>query len=168
MNLLRVILATLVIFGTGALSGYFVAKSTIVHEQTAQPRSGGSRGGIQVSWDDRRKMMVDRMEKDLELDPDQAAKVRAIFAESGERSRELWKQFKGPMDAEVDRVNDQIRAILNPEQLVKFEEQLKRRKEGHRGPEKGSRKSSEDDAGEKATQPDHCWFMDPVIRRCSL
>lgn len=134
MNLLRVILATLVIFSTGALSGYFVAKKTLEQESVAPRRPGGPRNGP-PSWEERRKFMIERMREDLELTATQTEQVTAIFAESGERSKELWKQFKGPMDAEVERVNDQIRAILDPGQLVKFEEQLKRRKEGHqKGP----------------------------------
>lgn len=166
MNLLRVILATLVIFGTGALSGYFIAQKNLAYQTVAQPRQGGPKGGM-PSWEERRKHMISRMEKDLTLNADQLEQVTAIFTESGERNKELWKQFRVPMDAEVERVNNQIRAILNPDQLAIFEEQLKRRKEGSKGGRPPGDASSPTQEPRSA-EGDHCALTWPWIRQCPL
>lgn len=139
VNMLRVILATLVIFGAGAMSGYFLGKKQAAQElATAKTFRTDDRGtNAPPPWDRRRQSMMDRMQKDLALTDEQREVITTIFAASRERSKLLWQEIKEPMDAEVKRVHNEVLGVLNPEQAVIFEEISKKRHESFRNGERG-------------------------------
>ena len=140
MNFLRVILATCVIFAAGGLSGYYFAK-----QPTDRDKGGGDNRG--------REEMRARMQRDLQATGEQMIQLDRIFAESKQRSNAVKETIRGPLDLEVNRVQEQIRGVLNPEQAVKYEELLKNRNR-HRGPKAG---------GTNATQS--CQIRFPSDRR---
>ncbi len=167
MNILRVILATLVIFGTGALSGYFVGK------QQALQGAISSRGVIPAGGtnsapplDRGRRSMLDRMQKDLTLTDEQRATIAAIFAESRERSKELWKEIKEPMDNEVKRVHEEIKGVLTPEQAVTFEEINERRRESFRNKNRGGDRPEEHN--NNSGSADQCFIRSLLTHQCAL
>lgn len=164
MNILRVILATIVIFGTGAVSGYFIGKNKASLNAMASPQTASIRGTNSAPPMERgRRSMMDRMQRDLNLSDEQRKTISAIFAASRERSRELWKEIKDPMDSEVKRVHEEVKAVLTAEQAGKFEEINKRRRESFKKNKNGSH--SEDP---KSVSEDQCSIGYPLTRQCSL
>jgi len=166
VNILRVILATLVIFGTGAMSGYFIGKKQAVQNAVNAPQTrpvGGTNAAPPL--DRGRRSMLDRMQKDLTLSDKQRETIGAIFAESRERSKELWKEIKEPMDNEVKRVHEEIKAVLTPEQAVKFEEMDQRRREFRN-------KNRDDDGADEhkkdSGSADQCFIRPLLTHQCAL
>ena len=120
MNFLRVILATCVIFATGGFSGYFFARKQ-AERGTAEPENRN------------REEMRARMQNELQATEAQMTRIDGIFAASKLRSHAIRDTIREPMDAEVKRVQEQIRGVLNPEQAARYEELLKQRNR-YRGP----------------------------------
>jgi Spy/CpxP family protein refolding chaperone len=167
VNILRVILATLVIFGTGAVSGYFIGKKQAVqHAVNISPTTQVGGTNAAPPLDRGRRSMMDRMQKDLTLSDEQRETIGAIFAESRERSKVLWKEIKEPMDNEVKRVHEEIKAVLTPEQAIKFEEMDERRREYFRNKNRGDNDSDEQktDSG----TADRCFIRPFLTHQCAL
>ncbi len=129
MNYLRVILATVAIFATGALTGYFLA------HKAPKPPGGSAASSSSVlagtnappSWNQRRDEMWGSLQKELKATDEQMAKVDEILSQSRKRSREIWQTIKIPLEEEVDRVKEEIRGVLDAEQAAKYEEIMKQR-----------------------------------------
>lgn len=146
VNLLRVILATVVIFATGAMSGYFVARKSI-----ATPPGKTAAKSVLAStnapsgWNKSREEMRASMQKELQATDEQMVKVDEILSQSRKRTREVWQNMRSSMEAEVERVKEEIRGVLTEEQAAKYEEIMKRRfKGGHKknsNPDKEAEKS---------------------------
>jgi len=109
MNSWKVILATVVIFGAGVLTGGLLV-NCVVHEH--RPSSGPR---SPETW---RKDFVGHLDKALKLTPEQHAAISKIVAEGQERNREIWRQ-------EMEQVHQRIGAELTPEQQKKFEAMTK-------------------------------------------
>ncbi|HEV2434512.1 MAG TPA: hypothetical protein VG077_00800 [Verrucomicrobiae bacterium] len=109
MNSWKVVLATVVIFGAGVLTGGLLVNH-VVHEHRPLP---GPRSP--ETW---RKDFVGHLDKALKLTPEQHAAISKIVAEGQERNREIWHQ-------EMERVHQRIRAELTPEQRKKFDAMIK-------------------------------------------
>jgi Spy/CpxP family protein refolding chaperone len=151
VNFLRVILATLVIFATGALSGYFVArKSGAVTQAPPAAKSVLASTNAPSGWNKSREEMRASLQKELNATDEQMAKVDEILSQSRKRSREIWQTMRGSMESEIERVKEEIRGVLDAAQAAKYEEIMK-----HRGPGGGHKK-------EKATNgqgdPKACWL----------
>ncbi len=156
MNYFRVILATLVIFATGALSGYFLA-----HKAPERPGAPAASASVLAgtnappSWNQRRDEMWGSLQKELKATDEQMAKVDEILAQSRKRSREIWQTIKIPLEAEVDRVKEEIRGVLDAEQAAKYEEIMKQR--GKHGRDKKDKAF-----GGFPDDPQSCRFNDPL------
>lgn len=163
MNYFRVILATLVIFATGALSGYFLARKTA--EQPGTPTAASSvLAGTNAppGWNQRRDEMWGSLQKELKATDEQMAKVDEILSQSRKRSREIWQTIKIPLEEEVDRVKEEIRGVLNAEQAAKYEEIMKQR--GKRGRDKKDKAF-----GGLPDDPRSCRFNAPLqVHQCFL
>lgn len=167
MNILRVILATLVIFGTGAMSGYFVGKKQAILSTINSPGMPPSGGTTSAPPLDRgRRSMLDRMQKDLTLTDEQRDTIAGIFAESRERSKELWKEIKEPMDNEVKRVHEEVKAVLTPEQAVTFEEINERRRESFRNKNRGA--EGPEEHRKESGSTDQCFIRSLLTHQCAL
>ncbi|MGH7967448.1 MAG: Spy/CpxP family protein refolding chaperone, partial [Limisphaerales bacterium] len=120
VNTWKVILATLVLFGAGVITGGLLVQHAL------QPRSarplhspGVSR---QSAWGMRYEFLR-RMGRDLDLTPEQREKIDAILKESQEKTRKaLHEQFQETKAA--------FREVLTPEQREKFEELIKHPQRG--------------------------------------
>jgi Spy/CpxP family protein refolding chaperone len=129
----KVILATLVIFAAGVVTGGFLVKKTISKplalKSQPQPYPGE---GMQ----DR---LFERMKQDLNLTQAQVARLEKIFGDSRERLREMWGLLAPEWEAEKRETKEKVRAELNPEQQQRFEDMLKGRPhksgERRRGPD---------------------------------
>jgi hypothetical protein len=68
---------------------------------------------------------VDRMKRDLSLDDSQVQKLRQILQDSGRKRRELMQKDRPEFDALHQDTQNQIRKILNPQQLAKYNEHVR-------------------------------------------
>lgn len=164
MNYFRVILATVVIFATGMLSGYFLA------HQAPQPPGGSTASSSSVlagtnappSWNQKREEMWSSLQKELKATDEQMARVDEILSQSRKRSREIWQTIKIPLEEEVDRVKEEIRGVLDAEQAAKYEAIMKQR--GKHGRDKKDKAW-----GGLPDDPKSCRFNSPLPdRQCFL
>jgi hypothetical protein len=143
MNSWKIILAIVVIFGAGVITGALMVHP-VDHSAYRPPEN------IQRPKESREQAeapplpeppIVRQMNKDflkkldnkLKLSPEQHSKIEKIIAEGQERNHEIWRTNAGPlMRAVMVDVTRQIRGQLRPEQQKDFEELLKKFHPPHR------------------------------------
>lgn len=143
MNYWKVILATVVIFGAGVLTGGLLVDhvdrshqkyprrptvNTAARPQTnnaALPGSPEFPMPRMAREKEMGKQFVQQLNDTLQLTPEQRGKIEKIIADGQERNREIWTNTAPKMRAVMQEVNQQIRAELTPDQLKPFEELLK-------------------------------------------
>ena len=120
MNTWKVILATLVIFVAGLVTGGMAVKrlTARVNAEARRPPP--------ILPRPLRAEFVQRLERELDLSPEQHTKILDIVQESQERVRLLYDKIGPDLGEEMRTTREQIRAQLTPEQQRKFE-QLQRR-----------------------------------------
>lgn len=160
MNFFRVILATLVIFATGACTGYFLARKPASPAASTGNQSVLSSTNAPSDWNKQRDEMRASLQREIQATDEQMARVDEILAESRKRSREIWQTIKVPMEAEVTRVQEEIRGVLDPGQAAKYEEIMKQR--GKRGSGGGR------DKEKPKSDPQSCQFNGWPDRQCFL
>jgi len=106
-----VILATLVIFSTGLITGVVLVK------QMPKPIPNPPVTPQGLGW----QQFLRRVEGELDLTPEQHQRVAGILRDSQEHAR-------GMAQAEFAKVRDQIRAELTPPQREKFQRLLEERR----------------------------------------
>jgi len=112
-KVILVVLATLVIFGTGLITGVVLMKQAPrVAQLPANPPLVPMGPGMQ--------QFLHRIEGELDLTPEQHQRIGMILRESQDRSR-------GFAGSEFRNVREQIHAELTPPQRDKFERLLKER-----------------------------------------
>ena len=117
MNRWRVILATIVIFLAGAAAGGVVVR-------TYAPRI--------VKWTEispplpigkhRLEEYLAKLDRELQLTPEQRQKVAAILAASQTRMKELWEPVEPRVKEEYRRTRREISEVLTPEQQAKMKQ----------------------------------------------
>lgn len=124
----KVILATMVIFGCGVVTGALLMKSqlplAVSPDVVSHPLSTNQPPPLNQF---QRPEFLRRMQKQLDLSPAERDDITKIMKASQERSRPLWDQIAPQLHAEVKRVREEIRNVLTPEQQKKFDELLKAR-----------------------------------------
>lgn len=123
MSQWKVILATLIIFGSGVITGGLLVKTTQPAKIAVRRKDGNP--NAPAPWQLQRAEFRRRMEKDLDLTTDQKQHVDKIFHDSQERMKPVWEQISPQLRGEIERVQNDIRAELTPEQRQKFDELLK-------------------------------------------
>lgn len=114
MSTWKVILATLVIFIAGVVTGALVVKKSV-----GKP--------MPVPVNIARSAMLKRLTDDLDLTPAQRKEVDEILHESHERTKLLW-EFVGPyFQDEYKDLTADLRSVLQPEQRKRFDQLLKQR-----------------------------------------
>jgi Spy/CpxP family protein refolding chaperone len=129
----KVILATMIIFGCGVVTGGLVVKVRTAHVRTVRVDGHGAvRNASNATpgappWQLQRKDFLDKMDKQLELTPEQRQKIDKVMHDSLDRTRPLWQQIAPQMRDEMKRVREEIKKQLTPEQQKKFNDLLKPR-----------------------------------------
>ncbi len=121
MNTWKVILATLVIFIAGIVTGVvLVRQSAAIYARPTRtgPARNPSAGGMRVE-------LLRRMQRDLNLSAQQHDRIEAILKQSQERSRHIMEPVLPALRQEFQQTKDQFREVLTPEQQRKFDELLK-------------------------------------------
>ncbi len=134
MNTWKVILATIVIFGAGVVTGgLLVNQLDRAENRSRRPLPLGVPGGppgwrvreFETNLDQQRVGMLMWTTRELGLTADQRTQIDAIFKESQERTRKLWDQVNPEFRKELTETHDKICAVLTPEQKTRFEQALK-------------------------------------------
>lgn len=139
MNYWKVILATVVIFGAGVVTGGLLV-NYVNHPHTKNPRHAQENHvpprPVEIPMprvaEKMGKQFVQQLNDRLQLTPEQREKIEKIIADGQERNHEIWTNVAPKMRSVMQEVNRQIRAELTPEQLKIFEEML--RHPPHRSP----------------------------------
>jgi len=104
-------------------------------------KAGGGNGPGMMDPAERVERQTQRLSEALSLDADQIAKVKAIYTKNGEEQRKAFEKAKAEgqefdrekmreqMKASMAKQDNEIKALLTPEQKVKFEQYLKDREE---------------------------------------
>ena len=137
MNTWKVILATLVIFVAGALTGGLIIRNS----ELAKPGSRGSETNHLSSalgtngfrefrlpapmMGPLRKDFVDKLQKELKIDAVQKEKIEKIISEGQEQTKNIWLEIEPDIHDTMIETKNRILAELTPEQHVKFEELFK-------------------------------------------
>jgi hypothetical protein len=135
VNTWKVILATLVILGTGVITGGLLvgysdrawrrpppepALTEGPPSTAAAPDAGAARENRQPRLlpPPLRKDFVERLDRELNLSAEQREEIRRVVTEGQQRTRELWR-------LEWIATRQKIRAQLTPGQRIRFEQLLR-------------------------------------------
>ena len=134
MNTWKVILATIVIFGTGVLTGalatrFYTPYTARSHRPWVAGRpEGSSPGGMRLEF-------LRRIQRTLDLTPQQSESIDRILKQSQERTHKIMEPIVPQMHEELQRAKAEFRQVLTPAQQVRFDDALKQQqlfKEQHR------------------------------------
>ena len=115
----------MLIFGTGVVTGGLLVRhsdrirpirtqrSTTVHPAPQPPG-----GGLRLEF-------LRRVQRELDLTPEQRARADAVLKEGQERTRKVMEPISPRLREELQRTKAEFRALLTPEQQAKFDALLK-------------------------------------------
>lgn len=142
MNAWKLILATVVIFGAGVVTGGLLVRQTADKPRAARVRPAPAQPPqwlpparefprraepeLQRSLEQRRLEFMLHASRTLNLTPDQRQRIEQILRESQERTRTLWDQVAPQMRKELADAREKVRQELTPAQRKVFDEMLKR------------------------------------------
>jgi Spy/CpxP family protein refolding chaperone len=123
----KVILATMVIFGCGVVTGGLLMKTELptASSTDSAPHISTSTNQPPALGQFQRPEFLRRMQKQLDLTPSQNDDIVKIVKASEERTRPLWDQISPSLRQEMKRLREEIRKILTPDQQKKYDELLK-------------------------------------------
>jgi Spy/CpxP family protein refolding chaperone len=147
MKAWKVICATLVIFCAG-----FVAGGLVVRQLSAPAAPPPAMWSGQT----RLQTLLHRMDRELALTPEQHDQVEKIVAASQEKMREASRPVSLEARKETASACAQIRAVLTPDQQVKFDTLSKSRSS------RGDRGDRDDHDGRAKHRGDHDFDADGV------
>jgi uncharacterized membrane-anchored protein YjiN (DUF445 family) len=64
--------------------------------------------------------LIDRLDRELKLDPQQRARIEKIVEARRQRIDTLWSSVRPAVMQEIDATNAEIEKVLKPDQLEKF------------------------------------------------
>jgi Spy/CpxP family protein refolding chaperone len=123
----KVILATMVIFGCGVVTGALLMKTQlppagVLADVAPHPSSSSNQPPPLAQI--QKPEFLRRITKQLALTASQSEDIAKIMKESQERNRPLWNQIAPQLREEVKRVREEIRRVLTPDQQKKFDDLL--------------------------------------------
>ena len=124
----NVILATIVIFGAGVITGGLLVNHVEhpqpIHRPNPNP-PGLPTPGETVQMPPRavvlNEQLVQQLADKLDLTPEQSQKIKKIVEQGQQRNRDLWKLVAPQMALVMRDTRQQIRLVLTPEQRKEFE-----------------------------------------------
>lgn len=119
MNPWKFILATVLIYGTGVVTGALVTALVERPHKAAKPPPSLTYSQIQ------RAEFLNHLDRQLALTPDQHLQIGQILRESNQRTKPYWDPVAAKMKEEVRSVGEKIRAQLTPDQIKKYDAELK-------------------------------------------
>jgi hypothetical protein len=130
VNAWKLILAALVIFGSGFVTGGLVGRRTTTVPLPAILRPAETNRPPHFNRPDqaRRFDFILRAQHELGLTPEQRDQVEQIVREGQERMRGLWDEFNPHMQACFKEVREQIHSVLTEDQRARFDQLMKQRR----------------------------------------
>jgi len=126
VNSWKVILATIVIFAAGVLTGGILTRqldrAAIVrrpHLVRPTPTATPTPMGMRIEF-------LRRAQRELDLTPEQREQVDKLLKESQDRSRKIMEPISPQLRQEFQHTREEFRALLTPNQQLKFDEILKK------------------------------------------
>jgi Spy/CpxP family protein refolding chaperone len=101
--------------GIGIVFGYAFAQ-----------KSHAALNGPTTSEPERRAKRVQEMTREIGLSPEQSQKLDATIAAAHEEMKKIRERSDGEVEALRARARDQMRTIMTPEQMPKFEEFIRK------------------------------------------
>jgi Spy/CpxP family protein refolding chaperone len=134
VNTWKAILAALVIFGAGFVTGNVLNR---VSEQskavTSTPPRNTAHPQQTLPLEQLRRLeLMGRVQKDLDLTPDQRARIEKVIGDGQERIRDLWDQVAPDIHDEYEDVKKKFCDVLTPDQKKRFEDLMKQQLHPHK------------------------------------
>lgn len=141
----KVIFATLVIFCSGLITGavllrHFERPHPPRKPQSANPSAPAAQTNAPSPWHQQQRDLLKRMEKQLDLSPEQREHIDKIMKESQERTKAIREKIAPELRDEVKRLREQIRVELTPDQQKTFDEAVKLPKKPDDGPDQNRKR----------------------------
>jgi hypothetical protein len=130
VNTWKVILATLVIFVAGLVTGGVLVVYSGRSLITRPPRTNSQRASLATAGGMRLEFLR-RMQRDLDLTADQREHVDKILKESQERSRKIMEPVSPSLREEFQRTKEEFREILTADQRARFDDLFKHQQRPH-------------------------------------
>lgn len=89
------------------------------------PLAVNPRNPAPPGWQLQRLEFFRKMQRQLDLAPEQQEQIDKIMKDSQERVRPLWDQIGPQMGAELKRVRQEVAKVLTPEQRKKMNELMR-------------------------------------------
>jgi hypothetical protein len=133
VNTWKLILATMVIFGTGVVTGGLLVQH-VQHGRDRRPqRSVNTVRTAQPSTPGvMRFEFLRRMERELDLTPQQHEPIDRILQEGQERMKKLMETIEPHRREELKRTMEEFRGVLTPVQQIRFDELAKQQQQRSR------------------------------------
>jgi Spy/CpxP family protein refolding chaperone len=128
----KVILATMVIFACGVLTGAMVSR-TVATKSEEHPLAVAAAAPARMPGGAVAQMQR-VLDKQLDLSAEQRDQIGRIMKSSQERTRPLWEKIAPQMADEIKNVRGEIRDVLTPEQWKKFVELMRRNRKAKTAP----------------------------------
>jgi len=132
VNTWKIILATILIFGSGVVTGGLLVRQTGHTESPRQARfpavtalQPAVPGGYRLEF-------LRRAQRELNLTAEQRERVEKIFSQSQERTKRLMEPVAPHLREELDRAKREFSEILTPPQRLRLDELLKQRAKDQR------------------------------------
>jgi Spy/CpxP family protein refolding chaperone len=122
VNTWKVILATMVIFAAGVLTGGMLTRQwdrARITRPAAHPGRVFSPGGSRLEF-------LRRAQRALDLTPEQREKVDKILKDSQERTRKLMEPVSPQLRLEIQHAREEFRQVLTPDQQERFDQLVKK------------------------------------------
>ncbi len=123
MKNIKSVLCILLIFILGAASGCLVMH--IVYKSHMETFLRGDRKA-------REEILINRLSRRLDLDDRQREQARVIVEKTHQEMDMIRKQYRPQMEAVLDNSRAEMRRILRPDQLQKFEKFIAEHKARHK------------------------------------
>lgn len=125
MNSWKVILATIVIFGTGVFTGGLLVNQVKqpFHPRASFPLKPEQSDVLppQLRPEVLNKQFVEQLSAKVDLTLQQSNQIQKIIAQGQQNSRDLWKAVAPSFQGIWHETRQEIRDVLTPEQRKKFE-----------------------------------------------
>lgn len=127
MNSWKVILATIVIFGAGVVTGGLLV-NYVDHGRPANHRPANPREPEEFvpAPEILKTNFIQRLDNSLHLTTDQRAQIEKIIADGQSQNQKLWKMVAPQFRPIMQDTRQKIRAVLTDEQKKEFEQLLHR------------------------------------------
>ena len=133
MNTWKAIFAALVIFGAGFVTGNVLNRMTPKPATSIAAPHAAHSSSQPLSLEQLRKVeLMGRVQKDLDLSPEQHARIEKIIGDAQERIRDLWDQVAPDIHDEYDDFQKKMCTELTPDQKKRFEELMKAQQHPHK------------------------------------